>query len=69
MKDSEPSRRVNRPDDPTAEMVLPEGSLVGGYRVSFLAAGGMSTVYQGEKGGRSTFSKRFPRTNPVAFWP
>ena len=58
---SQPERRDL--GDGSGRTVLPDGSMVGGYRVRFLAAGGMSVVYLGEKLGKQVVLKEVASTN------
>ncbi len=44
-------------DDKSGRTVLVDGSMVGGYRVSYLASGGQGVVYKGEKLGRTVVLK------------
>lgn len=50
-------------DDGSARSVLVDGSVVGGYRVSYLASGGMSAVYKAELDGRMVVLKEVATTN------
>lgn len=49
--------------DGSGRTVLVDGTLVGGYRVSYLASGGMSLVYKGEKAGRTVVLKEVSASN------
>ena len=43
--------------DGSGRTALVDGSMVGGYRLTFLAAGGQGVVYKGEKLGRTVVLK------------
>lgn len=49
--------------DGTGRTALVDGSVVGGYTVSYLASGGMSVVYKGEKDGQTAVLKEVLTTN------
>lgn len=50
-------------NDGTGRTALEDGTKVGGYTVSFLAHGGMSCVYKGEKDGQTFVLKEVSATN------
>ena len=49
--------------DGTGRTALVDGSVVAGYRVSYLASGGMSVVYKGEKDGKTVVLKEVQSSN------
>lgn len=49
--------------DGSGRTALVDGSMVGGYKVSYLASGGMSVVYKGEKDGQTFVLKEVLTTN------
>lgn len=49
--------------DGTNRTAMVDGSKVGGYTVSYLASGGMSVVYTGEKSGRTVALKEVQASN------
>jgi hypothetical protein len=49
--------------DGSGRTVLADGSMVGGYRLSYLACGGMSVVYKGEKDGQTVVLKEVQVSN------
>ena len=49
--------------DGSGRTVLVDGVLVGGYRVSYLASGGMSLVYKGERAGQTYVLKEVSAAN------
>ena len=55
--------RIQAPGRNTTTMVLPEGSRVKDYKISYLASGGMSVVYRGQKDGKSYVLKEVPSDN------
>lgn len=53
-------------DDGSGRTALVDGSIVGGYRVTYLAAGGQGVVYKGEKLGKVVVLKEVECSNTTA---
>lgn len=49
--------------DGSGRTVLLDGSVVAGYTLTYLASGGMSVVYKGEKGGKTVVLKEVQSSN------
>ena len=49
--------------DGTGRTVLPNGTVVADYTLTYLASGGMSVVYKGEKGGKTYVLKEVQSSN------
>ena len=49
--------------DGTGRTALPDGSVVGGYKVTYLASGGMSCVYKSETHGKTVVLKEVAASN------
>ncbi len=60
---SEPSGERRDLGDGTGRTALVDGSVVNGYTLTYLASGGMSVVYKGEKQGRTVVLKEVVSSN------